>query len=111
MEGANLKPWIWFWEVAKLVFQLTDLHQHRQGKLSTTALASISNAVTGKGQSQLSFIHDLRTVSATPMTPEPALLCCPGEVQGPLSGLLQLVRGRSSFSALMTPGTALDSWS
>ena len=31
--------------------------------------------------------------------PEPALLCCPGEVQGLLSQVLQQVRGRASFPA------------
>jgi len=32
-----------------------------------------------------------------------ALLCCPGEVQGPLSRVLQLVRVRASSHELMTP--------
>jgi hypothetical protein len=39
-------------------------------------------------------------------TPGPALLCCPGEVQGPLSQVL-LKRGKDSLPALMTPGPAL----
>lgn len=33
----------------------------------------------------------------------PAPLCCPGEVQGQLSWVLQLVRGRTGSPALMTP--------
>ena len=33
-----------------------------------------------------------------------ALLCCPGEVQGLLFQVMQLVRGRVSPPALMTPG-------
>ena len=31
----------------------------------------------------------------------PALLCCPGKIQGPLSGVLQLVRGRASSLKLI----------
>ena len=35
------------------------------------------------------------------------LLCYPGEVQGPLSGVLQQMRGKASSPALMIPGPAL----
>lgn len=39
--------------------------------------------------------------------PEPALLCCPLEVQGLLSQGLQQVRSRDSSLVLMTPGPGL----
>ena len=39
-----------------------------------------------------------------PMPTEPALLCCPGEVQGLLSQVLQPVRDRASSSFFMTLG-------
>ena len=42
------------------------------------------------------------------MQPGPALPCCPGEVQGTLSQVLQLVRGRASSPALMILGPALQ---
>lgn len=38
-----------------------------------------------KGLGQISCYHNLGTGSTLPSPPEPAPLCCPGEVQGPLS--------------------------
>lgn len=41
------------------------------------------------------------------LPPEPALLCCSGEVHGQLSILLQLVRGKTRSPTVMTLGSAL----
>jgi hypothetical protein len=41
------------------------------------------------------------------LQPGPALPCCPGEVQGQLSQVLQLVKDMASFSSLITPGLTL----
>lgn len=42
-----------------------------------------------------------------PWQPGPVLLCCPGQVQGLTSQVLQQVRDRASSPVLMTPGPAL----
>jgi hypothetical protein len=41
------------------------------------------------------------------LQPGPALLCCPGKVQGPLSRVLQLMRDMASCPILMTPALTL----
>lgn len=57
---------------------------------------------------QLSHSCVLRALlPAPPPNPGSALLCGPGEVQGLLFHMLQLVRDRNSSSALMTLGPAL----
>lgn len=74
---------------------------------------ALPNAAVGKGQGQLCHSHDLMASSpellpsgmAHLCASQPAVsarLCCPGEVRGPLSQLLQLVRGRDNFPELMT---------
>lgn len=45
----------------------------------------------------------LTSISATWL----ALLCCPGGAQGPISQVLQPVRGRTNSPAPMTPGPVL----
>lgn len=52
----------------------------------------------------LLIFHALRVSSSIPIPPGPALLCCPGELQGPLSWVLQMVRGSSP--TFMTSWTA-----
>jgi hypothetical protein len=58
-----------------------------------------------KLQGQLSQAHMLEAISPMPPPSTSALLCCPGEGQGLLSWVLQLVRvrGRDSSPALITP--------
>jgi hypothetical protein len=46
---ANSKPWIWAWEVDKLVSLPALLYQNPQGELSIKALGSSPNAAAGKG--------------------------------------------------------------
>lgn len=53
-----------------------------------------------RGQGQFCF-HDFRTYSDTHGPLGTSLLCFPGEMQGPLLRVLQLVRGRDSSSTLM----------
>lgn len=61
------------------------------------------------GRAKISYAFSLRAGSPvlpppTPPPPELTLLCCPGKVQGPLSQVLQLVKGRASSTELMTCG-------
>jgi hypothetical protein len=58
------------------------------GKLSCSALDGTSNAVTSKGQSQLSCFHALWAGSTVHMPSGPVLLCCPGEMQSLTSQVL-----------------------
>lgn len=76
------------------------LHPHHPGKLSRTALAS-------SPMGQFFCSHNLGSSSPTLIPPGPALLFCLGQWQGPLSQLLQLVRGRVSSSILMPLSLAL----
>lgn len=56
-----------------------------------------------KWQGQISQAYTLLAASPACLPPESALLGCPGKAQDMLSWVLQLVRGRHSLSALMTP--------
>lgn len=56
---------------------------------------------------QISLDHTLGAKSPICLPPEPALLCCSGEVHGQLSILLQPVRGKARSPTVMTPGSAL----
>ena len=62
-----------------------------------------------QGGGQLSHTHTLRTSLPTTLPPGSALPICPGEVQGRLPQVLQLVRGRASSPALMTSWSQLSS--
>lgn len=113
LEWAKSKPWIWAWLVAELVSLPSLLLPHHWGQLSSTGLASSPSALAWQRQSQLSCSRALRASSPhlhpqppllPPMPTEPALLCCPGEVQGLLSQVLQPVRDRASSSFFMTLG-------
>lgn len=77
-----------------------------QGKLSSNVLARPPNVTIGSRQGQVSHSPALLAGSPTPTTPEPAPMCCPGKVQGPLSPVLQLVRGRENSSTFRSPGPA-----
>lgn len=55
-----------------------------------------------EGLGQFCF-HALRVGYTIPTPPGPALLCCPGEVEGSLSGVLQPLRGRDSPYTLYDP--------
>lgn len=70
---ANSKTGIWACVTAELVSLATLLHTPHQGQLSRTALVR-------EGRDQITRVPKLSGV-------EPALLCCPGKVQGPLSCL------------------------
>lgn len=70
-----------------------SLHPHHQGGLPSTAPASSPYVARRKGQGWFSCFHVPRAGSSTPVPPGPALLDCPGEMQGPLSLVLQMVRG------------------
>lgn len=51
--------------------------------------------------------HQQSPTHLLPQKPEPALPCCLGKVQGPLSGVLQPVRDKASSTNLMIVGSAL----
>lgn len=87
---ANSKPCIWAW------VELSWYPTHTPDPLlpgSTLLLC------TGKGQGQLSCTHTPRAPSLTPMRSGPVLLCCLGDVQGLLFGLLQWEKGGTSTSS------------
>lgn len=54
-------------------------------------------------QGQLSHAHIFGTGSPIPLPTGSALLCFLGEVQGPLSQVLQWVRDRASSSGVIAP--------
>ena len=56
---------------------------------------------------QLSHALTPKASSPAPHLPGPTLLCCPGEMQGPLPCVLQPEKGRAISPALMTPGPSL----
>lgn len=82
--------------VAVLVSPSAFPHPHHCGKLSSTTPASSPYAVNSKGQGWFSCSHAFGTDSPALTLPEPALLYCPGKVQGLLSWVPQLLRGRGS---------------
>ena len=51
------------------------------------------HCVADEGAYQISHVYILGASSPAPLSIGPALLCCPGEVQGLLSHSLLLVRG------------------
>lgn len=55
------------------------------------------------------FYHTLGSDSPALIPPAPALLFCPGKFQGLLSGLMLLVRVRTSSSILLSPRHPLTS--
>lgn len=65
-------------------------------------------SVRRKWWDQLSCSPTLRTGSPAHPTTESAPVCCPDGVQGRLSCVMQLVRGRVSSGTLMTLGPALS---
>lgn len=74
------------------------LDLHHQDKISSTTLANSPNAFQpGRGRVSSPALTSSSQLTYTQIS-EPAQLCCPGEVQGQLSGVLQLVRGRDSFA-------------
>lgn len=68
--------------------------QHSTVLPSQDAEATLPSAAACKGLGQLSSSHTLGADSLMPLPSEPAPLCCPRETQGPLSGVLQPVRGQ-----------------
>lgn len=82
-DWTNSTPWIWVGET-ELVSLPTLPHLHHQGKISGAAPASSPNAAASK-QSWFSCSHASGSRSPQPLTPQSALLCCPGEVRGSLS--------------------------
>lgn len=60
-------------------------------------------ALADKWQGQLSEAHALGSSLPVPLPPVSGLLCCPGEVQGLISRVLQLVRGKAGIPASMMP--------
>jgi hypothetical protein len=51
--------------------------------------------------------HTWGADSPLPLKPGPAPMCCPGEVQGPFSKEMQLMRDKASYTVLLTPGAAI----
>jgi hypothetical protein len=80
---ANSKSWIWAWVIVELISLLVLQHPYQQGQLSSIARVSSPSAVAAKKWGQLFCSY---------CSLQPALLCCPGEVWGPLSRVLQPVR-------------------
>jgi hypothetical protein len=76
-------------------------HLHHYGELSSTAPDRSPNATISRRQGAL-----LLSCHQDPLTcthaPEPGPLCCPVKVQGPLSQVLQPMRGWAS-SLMLTP--------
>ena len=66
------QPWIWAWVVVELSSIPALPYPHHQGELSSTALASSSDAGASKGQSQLLFSSPPASSPAL-MTEGPAL--------------------------------------
>ena len=81
---TSLKHLIWAWMVAELFSLPALLCTHHQGQFSSTPQASSSDAAASKRRGQLSHSHTLGASSPAPSPSGPALLCCPGEMQGPL---------------------------
>lgn len=82
-------------------------HGHYVNKLSSTVLASIPDVPGSEEWSHVSCSHGLGSGSPALMPPGPALLFCQSAVQGLLSKLLHLARGRASYSFFMLLRSAL----
>lgn len=84
-------------------------HTHHQGKLFSTALTSLPNITGIKSQGRpVLLFHTLRAGSSELTQTGPALLCCPGNVWGLLSQVLQLLRVRDSLPTLMPQRAAIS---
>lgn len=80
--------------VAELVSPPTLLYPEYQGEVSSTVPARLPNAAAGKGQGQHSRSHSLGAHGLPePMPQEPARLCFLVKMWGPLSPVLQTLRG------------------
>lgn len=69
---------------------------------------TLPHTAASKGLGQLSCSLNFWAVLLSPLPSGPAPLCCPLKAQGPLSRMLQLMRGRDSSPALTTLGPALQ---
>lgn len=94
--------------VAELVSPLVLPYQHHQGELSSCALASPSNATTGRVKVCTPALMPLGT--AHPYSHLQSQLHCAAQVKygTPSSQVLQLVRSRGSSPALYDPGPAIQ---
>lgn len=80
---VNSYPCFWAWVVARLVSLPAFPHGHYPGELSSTAFSSSPNAACSEERGQFCS-ESLRSRSPLPISLGPALLFCPGKVQGPL---------------------------
>lgn len=96
---TNSEPWIWTWEITELVsHKLTCCHITRVSSLGLLWLAHL-------------MLHQARGRASLPaltcaLATRASSTCCLGEVQGPLSWMLQSVRDRASTPILRTSGLA-----
>lgn len=107
VEVCQLKGLDFYWVEAELASVPGLQHPYYQGELSITSLAMSSKCCSLQGGRASSDSHTLMACSPTPMPAGPDLLGCPGKVKSPLSLVLQQIRGRDGFPALMIPGPAL----
>lgn len=73
---------------------------YHRGERYSTAPARLPTVTINKRQGQLSCSHAFEADSPTPKPPKPVPLCCPVQLWGPLTQVLQPVSGWASSPVL-----------
>lgn len=105
--GQLIEGRFWASVVVELVSPPALPSPHYQDELSSIVLARSPFAAMSKGTGPVLLLSYSVASSSASTPPGPALLFCPGKVQGPISWVQKLVKGRDNSPALMALGPAL----